>query len=372
MTRIDPDPADLAALHAALVVERDRLAQIVDVLPVGVVLMDTNGKVILENLATRSLFRRDAAPAPGLTGSLTGSLTRADGTPYALRDVPIARSLRGEEVRGELVRYVRADGARFDLLTNSSPIRDAGTGAIMGAVAAYEDVSSLEAAERERTAFFAMASHELKTPVTAIRGQIQLGLRFHERGDAGLVASALRRADESTTRMAALIDDLLDAARIDLGQFEVVSAPTDLGDVVASSVSRLRPLAAGRVIRVELPDDVVLVDGDQRRLAQLLDNIIVNALRHGGAGDVTVKLQIEGGRALVRVRDHGAGVPEADRPHIFERFYRSPAARGTPGTGLGLPVSKEIARLHGGDLTLESTEPNGSVFCFWMPLSTRG
>jgi len=190
---IDPDPTDVAALNAALVAERDRLAQIVDVLPVGIVLMDLSGRVTLENKATRELFQRDEAPAPGLTGPLRGTLTRADGSEYDLRDVPIARSLRGEEVRGELVRYTRADGRRYDLLTNSAPLRDAG-GAIAGAIAAYEDVTALSDAERERTAFFAMASHELKTPVTAVRGQIQLALRFFQRGSADMVTGALERA----------------------------------------------------------------------------------------------------------------------------------------------------------------------------------
>ncbi len=367
MSAIDPDPTDVAALNAALIAERDRLAQIVDVLPVGIVLMDVNGTVTLENRATRELFKRDVAPAPGLTGPLRGTLARPDGTAYDLRDVPIARSLRGEEVRGELVCYTRADGTAFDLLTNSAPIRDPG-GAVVGAIAAYEDVTALSDAERERTAFFAMASHELKTPVTAVRGQIQLALRFMERGSVEMVGGALQRADAQTTRMAALIDDLLDAARLDVGRFDVVFAPTDLTDVAAASIARLRPIAGDRVIRVDLPDEVVLVNADARRLAQVIDNVIVNALRHGGAGDVVVSVGTEAGRALVRVRDHGAGVAAEDRSRIFERFYRSDSARGTPGTGLGLYVSREIARLHGGDLSLESTGPTGSVFRVSLPL----
>jgi two-component system, OmpR family, phosphate regulon sensor histidine kinase PhoR len=367
MATIDPDPTDAAALNAALVAERDRLAQIVDVLPVGIVLMDPSGRVTLENKFTRELFKRDEAPAPGLAGPLRGGLTHADGTPYDLHDVPIARSLRGEEVRGELVCYTRADGRRYDLITNSAPLRDA-SGAISGAIAAYEDVTALSDAERERTAFFAMASHELKTPVTAVRGQIQLAMRFFQRGSTDMVSGALERADAQTTRMAALIDDLLDAARLDVGQFDVVFAPTDVAEVVAASIARLRPIADDRVLRVDLPDEVVLVNADARRLAQVFDNLVVNALRHGGRGDVVVSVGTEGGHAIVRVRDHGPGIAAEDRDRIFQRFYRSESARATPGTGLGLYVSREIARLHGGDLSLESTSPGGTVFRLSLPL----
>ncbi|HEV2010088.1 MAG TPA: ATP-binding protein [Candidatus Limnocylindria bacterium] len=367
MAAIDPDPTDIVALDAAVIAERDRLAQVVDVLPVGIVLMDPAGRVTLENKLTRELFQRDERPAPGLGGRLAGTFSRADGSPYDLRDVPIARSLRGEEVRGERVRYTRADGRQYDLLTNSAPLRDS-DGAIAGAISAYEDVTALSDAERERIAFFAMASHELKNPVTAVRGQIQLALRFLQRGSAEMVRGALERADEQTTRMAALIDDLLDAARLEVGRFDVIFAPTDLADVVAASVARLRPIAGDRVIRVDLPDQAVLVTADARRLSQVVDNLVVNGLRHGGAGDVVVSVSTQGGRALVRVRDHGAGIAAGDRQRIFERFYRAETARATPGTGLGLYVSREIARLHGGDLALESTGPAGTVFCVSLPL----
>jgi len=363
-------PSDAAAA-SDLQAERDQLAQIVEVLPIGVVLMDASGKVLLENQLTRDLFDRAQRPAPGLAGSQSGTLARADGSTYDLRDVPIARSLRGEEVRGELVRYTRADGAQFDLLTNSSPLRSS-SGEVVGAVAAYEDVTAMSEAERERTAFFALASHELKTPVTSIRGQIQLAMRFQERGNGDLTASALSRADDQIQRLASLIDDLLDAARLDTGQFDVAPVSTDLADTIGASVARLRAVAGSRQIRVVLPDTVLLVLGDERRLGQVLDNLIMNAIRHGGTGDIVVALAAEATHAVVRVRDHGPGIGEADRQRIFGRFYRAAAARGTAGTGLGLYVAREIARLHGGTLSLESTGSGGSVFKLSLPLGSDG
>ena len=362
-----PRPTEVDAVNV-LQAERDRLAQIVEVLPIGVVLMDAAGQVLLENQLTRDLFQRTERPAPGLGGNLSGTLSRADGSPYDLREVPIARSLRGEEVRAELVRYSRADGRRFDLLTNSSPLRSQ-SGEVVGAVAAYEDVTAMSDAQRERTAFFAMASHELKTPVTAIRGQIQLALRFYARGTGDLAASALSRADDQVQRLTSLIDDLLDAARLDTGQFDVALVSTDVADVVSASVARLRPVAGSRQIRLVLPDTVLLVMGDERRLGQVLDNLIMNALRHGGSGDIVVTLAAEEQQAIVRIRDHGQGVAEKDRHLIFGRFYRSERARGVAGTGLGLYVAREIAHLHRGELSLESTGPTGSVFRLSIPLS---
>ena len=362
-----PRPPDAQAA-SALQAERDRLAQIVEALPVGVVLMDAAGQVLLENQLTRDLFQRADRPAPGLDGRLSGTLSRSDGSPYELRDVPIARSLQGEEVRAELVRYTRADGRQFDLLTNSSTLRGP-SGEIVGAVAAYEDVTAMSETQRERTAFFAMASHELKTPLTAVQGQIQLARRFHERGASDLAASALSRADDQVQRLTSLIDDLLDAARLDAGRFDVTLVSTDIADALGESVGRLRAVAGSRQIRVVLPDSVLLVLADERRLGQVLDNVIMNALRHGGSGDIVVALDAEDHQAVVRVRDHGGGIAEKDRQRIFERFYRTDAARTTPGTGLGLSVARAIARLHRGDLTLESTGPTGSVFRLSIPIS---
>ncbi|HEX2172047.1 MAG TPA: PAS domain S-box protein, partial [Dehalococcoidia bacterium] len=206
---------------AAVEAERARLHQVLDVLPEGIRIVDIAGRVILANAAARDIFGADLAENPVLLASdeeatrLFG-LCRVDGTPYSVADLPMQRTLcRGEIVRGEQIIFHGGPAGRaIHLLLNSAPLRDA-SGAIVGGVAVFQDITALKEIERARDDFLSSVSHDLKTPLTTIRGLAQLARHYP---DGDLLTSRLDSIITATTQMMSLIGELLDVARLRMGQ----------------------------------------------------------------------------------------------------------------------------------------------------------
>ena len=238
-----------------------------------------------------------------------------------------------------------------------------------------EHVERLQAVDALKDEFVASVSHELRTPLTSIKGYLELVLD----GDAGELNEELRgyltTVDRNSERLLGLIGDLLFVAQTDAGRFELILGDVDLGTLVHDSVESARPAAAAKRIRLELStDELPPFRGDHARLAQLLDNLISNALKFTPeGGDVTVSLTRTDGCAVLEVRDTGIGIPAAEQKQLFERFF---GARGATdgairGTGLGLSIAKTIVESHGGQIGFESAAGVGTAFRVELPLQTR-
>jgi signal transduction histidine kinase len=221
-----------------------------------------------------------------------------------------------------------------------------------------------EAAERERR-FVADASHELRSPLTRIRSEIEVDLAHPERADP---AATQRSVLEEATALELLVDDLLHLARSDAGRAAAVDAAVDLDDIVLRHVARLR--ADGRV-RVDASDvSAAQVRGDAAALDRAVANLVDNAARHATT-TVTLTLAEHDGAAVLGVGDDGPGIPVGRRDVVFERFARLDDARSrtTGGTGLGLAIAREVARHHGGDVTIDAEHADGARFVLRLPLS---
>jgi heavy metal sensor kinase len=226
----------------------------------------------------------------------------------------------------------------------------------------------LEAAFQRQARFTADASHELRTPLAVIRTSAELALaRPRQAQDyRETIESCLRAAN----RMAALVEGLLTLARAEVGKLELLREQVDWTQVIEDAVTLIQPLADEKAIELSSQLDPVEVEGDAGRLAQVATNLLSNAVRYTPAtGSVEVKLVEEAGSALLSVHDTGPGIPEADQPHLFERFYRvDPArARSSGGSGLGLAICKSIVEAHGGAIELTSKLGKGSTFCVRLP-----
>lgn len=229
-----------------------------------------------------------------------------------------------------------------------------------------------EASESRMRRFVADASHELRTPLVAIRGYAELYRQGALTQPAELAAS-MRRIEDEAHRMSTLVEDLLMLARLDQEQ-ALELTQTDLAVIAADAVQDARaidperPLTlvgrSGRVRPVELR-------ADERRVRQVVTNLVVNALRHTAPGSpIEVVIgKLPGGIALLEVRDHGPGIDPATAEHIFERFYRTDASRnrGTGGTGLGLAIAAAIVAAHRGEITLRPTPGGGATFVVQLP-----
>ena len=245
---------------------------------------------------------------------------------------------------------------------------------IARACAAALDNARAYRAAREAVAvrddFLSIASHELKTPVTALRLLLQTTLRHLRAGaDPNTLIARIERADKQLGRLVRLVDELLDLSRIMHGKLAIEREELDLGaltrDVVLRHVDQAA--AVGSSIAVEAPE--VVGQWDRVRLEQVLTNLLSNAIKYGGGQPIQVAVQAEDGSARIAVRDRGVGISEADRARIFGRFERAVSTRQYGGLGLGLFITQQIVEAHGGTIAVESAPGEGATFTVTLPRS---
>ena len=233
-------------------------------------------------------------------------------------------------------------------------------------------VEELRRASRLKDHFLQNVNHELRTPLTAIVGWTDL---FSEQSlDEKTVKRGLEQIRQSAGVLLALIDDLLDLARMDRGTLSLDRRPVHLPDVIARSIDTVRMMAEGRsvaLIQAPLPAQMIAVRADPLRLQQILWNLLANAIKFSGRhGRVVVRVEREPERYVVSVEDDGIGIPASELPHVFERFRQvdgSPT-RQHPGMGIGLALARSLVELHGGTIWAESVVGKGSRFTFTLPI----
>ncbi|MFZ5826223.1 MAG: ATP-binding protein [Bacillota bacterium] len=219
--------------------------------------------------------------------------------------------------------------------------------------------------------FYTTMTHEFRTPLTAIIGFTQLLLQSSDQSLSQAQREYLTDVLESAQRLLQLVNDLLDANRLEAGQLRLNQQAVDLGDVVREVISSLRPLAQQKEITlaVDLPADLPLVLADDLRLVQILLNLVGNAIKftHAG-GRVTVRAKAEGDVVHVMVQDNGPGIDPEDQQVIFELFRRASKTERVGGSGLGLALAKRLVELHGGVIWVESETGQGATFHFTLPI----
>jgi signal transduction histidine kinase len=233
-------------------------------------------------------------------------------------------------------------------------------------------VEELRRASRLKDHFLQNVNHELRTPLTAIVGWTDLF--SEEELDENTLRRGLMQVRQSARVLLALIDDLLDLARMDRGSLSLDRRPVHLPDVIQRSIETVRMMAEGRsvaLIQAPLPAQMVSVRADPLRLQQVLWNLLANAIKFSRRrGRVVVRVEREPERYLVSVEDNGIGIPESELPHVFERFRQvdgSPT-RQHAGMGIGLALARSLVELHGGAIWAESVVGKGSRFTFTLPI----
>lgn len=227
----------------------------------------------------------------------------------------------------------------------------------------------LQSAFEQQLRFTGDASHELRTPLAVILSQTELTLSKSRTADE--YRAALETCQRASQRMRSLIDSLLLLARFDAGHPDLQRRPLDLSEVANESVDLLRPLANERQITINSTMNPVSLVGDRNRLGQVFTNLLANAIRYNQeGGQVDVRVERVNGHAVVSVSDNGIGIPEADLPHIFERFYRvdKARARSEGGTGLGLAICQSVVEAHGGQMLARSQPAHGTTLEVRLPL----
>ncbi|MDP9366101.1 MAG: cell wall metabolism sensor histidine kinase WalK [Chloroflexota bacterium] len=326
----------------------------------GVVVTDSNGELILMNGAAVHLLGLPALPAPGL--------------PFVQvsRDHELAALLRAAlAATDDEPKQAEVDHGRSRRVLEVTTRRVAGVNDPLGLVV-LRDVTDLRRLERVRREFVANVSHELRTPLTSIKALVET-LEAGAIDDQAVAGDFLHRIVGEVDRLAALVDELLNLARLESGRVVLHPEALDPADLLGRASERLRPQTerAGLALEIAVPAGLPAVLADRARLEQVVLNLLHNAIKFTPSGGrITVDAAVANGHVEVAVRDTGVGVPADELPRLFERFYKADKARRSDGTGLGLAITKHIILAHGGTIWAESRPGAGSTFRFTLPLAS--
>jgi two-component system, OmpR family, phosphate regulon sensor histidine kinase PhoR len=337
-----------------------------DVMGVGILRLDDHQRVELANAAAHILLRY----APGTIRGRTAIETFIDGRVEEL----ISTAGQTGSASGEF-RLSGADGPTLVIRARRSPVS--------GVWVVLEDVSELRRLQQIRAEFVDNLSHELRTPLSTVSLLAETLAREAEAAGNGVPArmrDRIGKIEVETGHLVQMVNELLDLARIESGGPLVLLDDVDLGRVAGEAAERLRLFAERQGLRlvVDIPEGLPPVRGDEARLGQVVVNLLHNALKFGnredGDGDpnptVVVSVRTVGDEIRLSVEDHGMGIPKADQPRIFERFYKVDRVRVRGGgTGLGLAIARHVIGQHGGRIWVESEEGSGSTFTFALPLA---
>lgn len=340
-----------ARLYSRTEVERSKLETLLTKIEEGVIVVDQDRRVMLINRVARFNFGLDSA---NLTGKPVEDVLHHPEVLEILAEETSAAPSRAE---------ISLDDGRV-LIAQLTPIPEVGLALTM------QDITHLKELDRIKTDFVNTVSHDLRSPLTAILGYVELVERV------GTVNAQqkefLRRVQLSVNSITALINDLLDLGRIEAG-FDTRKEFVPLAAILRYSLESLRPRIEEKDLEiiVEAPDNLPPLLGNPIRLRQMLSNLIGNAVKYAPAGGKTlVRIMAEGGQVIIQIHDDGIGIPQSDLPYIFDKFYRgSNVPMEIPGTGLGLAIVRSIVENHRGRIWADSTVGKGSTFTVVLPIA---
>lgn len=353
---------------STITADRNKVLAILSGMVEGVIAVDREERIVhINSVAARLL---DIAPERA-TGRRIWEVTRVTAVSSILEHVRKSGREQTDECK---IAATDAARAEVEIELRASPLRDAG-GADAGAVVVLHDVTSLRRLESVRRDFVANVSHELKTPLTAIRGLVETMLDDPEMPvETG--RRFLERIREQSLRLSTLVGDLLTLARIEANEERVERRALDLGALLRDCSSRFGELAArhGLALDTQLGALSRSVEGDEESLRQIVDNLLDNACKYTPAGGrVWLRVEQDDSETRIEVRDTGIGIAPRDQERVFERFYRVDKARSRElgGTGLGLSIVKHLVQTLGGRVSLESHVGRGSTFRVHLPHASR-
>jgi len=375
----------LTQTHQAVETERKRLRTILDQLPEGVLLVDARTSEV--SYANPAAARHLGFALPQLIGTplnQPGLLSPHDSSDQSQKlasrwNFVLIDALWGNTMTNQELLVTRPDGSEVILLSSVAPIRTT-KGLITEAVIVFQDITRLKRLEQEKNEFFAVANHELRTPLTVILGFAEL-LQMASADNVGVMKQyALQSIAQECTRLTQLLHGFLDVSRLERTQLDLRRSSQDLLQPLKQMFDRYKHMMQTHRLCLKLenlPSDGMLVgEFDIPRVEQILSNLLANAIKYSPAdSEIEVGIRANYGvdskaqEVLIWVKDQGMGIAAADLPHIFERFYRaSTLDPSISGFGIGLYLTGELVKGHGGRIWVESKPDQGSTFFLTFPL----
>ncbi len=346
--------------------QRSLLATIIEGMPVGVVYYDTDMRIINYNAE----WERIASPRN--PGDLRGhTLYEVDPSTEDRRQMH-RRALEGEMISLLDVPHVQPrTGKTIYGDIHLRPVRDA-NGNIVGLLSAIVDSTLRHELDQAKDSFIALASHELKTPITTIKGYAQSTLRNLDAYDGARLARTLSIINDQANRITRLVNEMLDVSRMESQTLTFDLEHFDLRTIIEEVASNQTLVSPDFELDLRMPEEPLVVGADRQRLEQVLTNLVQNAVKYSGESRrIEIATWAEGDEAITYVRDFGVGIPANQQSRVFQRFFRASnvSTSNYSGLGLGLFISHGIITRHGGRMWLESVEGEGSTFYFALPLA---
>jgi PAS domain S-box-containing protein len=349
-----------------LLVAQQTTEAAIDSLYDPVIVTDGEGCVTKLNPAAEEIFGSEKENTGKHVGEVARDVRIAGAVAEALES---QRPVAGEGMSSVLPLAV--DGSERAFRLRTTPMRDNGHH-LLGAVTILEDITHLREIDLLKSEFIATASHELRTPLTSV----QMGVHLLLEGALGELTDqqneVLQACRQDCERLDKLMRDLLDLSKIEAGESQPQLAFISARDLLTTAINELRPQveAKGLELKVAVPGDLPPVSVDRLQIERVINNLVINALRHTKNGEVTISAEQRDNHVAISVADTGSGIPTEYLPHVFDKFVQVPDAP-TGGAGLGLTLSKSIVEAHGGQISVQSQVGRGSTFTFTLPLAAE-
>lgn len=356
-----------ARLYRQVTFEKQRLDALLDSAADGILIFNADHTIERCNTAFEHML---GSPRNGIQGKTHLEIIRWSRRPegQTLEEAEQA----GWPLTSNAHLYIEGDLARADspglpvgityapLLTPEGKVRNI--------IATVRDITHFRTAEEIKNTFVSIVSHELKTPVALIKGYVSTLRREDASWEKSIVRDSLAVIEDEADHLALMIEDLLDASRLQAGGLVPDLADVSLPALSTRLAERFQTQTRKNKIIVEFPEKFPIILADENRISQLISNLLSNAIKYAPGGDIRISGESRPDQVIVTISDNGPGIDAADMPHIFDRFYRSDSAvRKTKGAGLGLFLSKAIVEAHGGRIWVDPRPGSGARICFSLP-----
>jgi len=363
------DQAAIAVINAQLYTqvsrEKSRLDALLDSAADGIIIMSADHKIEKCNQAFARILRKDVLEIEGSSHEDIfnwESLQQGSSLEEA--------ELSGWPLTAKANLYVegnlkRPSGELIPVGITYAPLLS-GDGKLINIIASIRDITHFREAEEIKSVFVSIVSHELKTPVALIKGYAGTLRRKDVSWDSEIVQDSLEVIEDEADRLAELIENLLDASRLQAGEFSLNLAEIRMDKLAQEMAERFQTQTELHRIIVQFPDEFPVIVGDENRLEQVFYNLLSNAVKYSpNGGEISVSGQIRSEQIIICIQDQGLGISQEDVPHIFDRFFRADeAAKNTQGAGLGLYLSRAIIEAHNGRIWIEPRPDSGTRVCF--------
>lgn len=357
-----------AQLYTQVTMEKSRLDALLDSAADGIIIMGANHIIEKSNQAFARILRKDVSEIESQAHddiiqweSLQqgNSLEEAESSGWPLT------ANANLYVEGNLRR---PDGDLIPVGITYAPLLS-GEGKLVNIIASVRDITHFREAEEIKSVFVSVVSHELKTPVALIKGYVGTLRREDVSWESEIVQDSLKVIEDEADRLTELIENLLDASRLQAGGFSLNLAEIKIDNLAREVAERVQSQTDLHRILIQFPEDFPVIVGDQNRIEQVFFNLLENAVKYSPkGGEIRISGQIRSKQIIVCIQDQGSGIAREDLPHVFDRFYRADdVARNTQGAGLGLYLSRAIIEAHNGRIWVEPRTEIGTRICFSIP-----